>query len=423
MLSTSKVSGLVSPAALVACFWLITTAFYSNPSNTIFLRELHSGVAHNLTRFVGSSCICLLMWAFSTKPTIAVQHLGAFLFPAACMVVMNVSNSVALINVGVTLTYVIKATIPVWTCLYCFLVRKERFSPSVICALLLCCIGVGLASFGEVRFSWLGFFAALLSCVATTAFNLSSKALMQKFAQPPFRAFGTCLVNASVLASTVYVANIEGALALKSFPVYQTTLDQTLSAEPVAWKSYFNDGTTAAKKCLSSLPQELLTKYWLLVVLFITCTSYFAEYGANFVYAELVTPVTFAITDIVRRIFTIVVNAAMYGYPVSWLNFSGILTSLCGALAYALLTASKGGSKTAGKEKGSARAASVKGGIPLGHLAALAEKNADSSSVSTASTASSSTTANKLKKPTPTETAKPRRRSRTPATGSSSSKR
>ena len=37
-------------------------------------------------------------------------------------------------------------------------------------------------------------------------------------------------------------------------------------------------------------------------------SSYFVEYGLNFMYVAQVSPVTFAITDIVRRLGTIVAN-------------------------------------------------------------------------------------------------------------------
>ena len=92
---------------------------------------------------------------------------------------MNTSNSMALRSVGVTLTYVIKATIPVWTCLYAYFFEGKRFSYSIIAALLGCCFGVALASMGDLTFNWPGFFFACVSCIAQCAFNISSKILLK----------------------------------------------------------------------------------------------------------------------------------------------------------------------------------------------------------------------------------------------------
>ena len=41
--------------------------------------------------------------------------------------------------------------------------------------------------------------------------------------------------------------------------------------------------------------------------------SYFLEYGTNFVFLPLVSPVAFSITDIVRRVSTIGINAILFG--------------------------------------------------------------------------------------------------------------
>ncbi|CAD7945143.1 unnamed protein product [Amoebophrya sp. A25] len=295
--------------AIGAC-WFATTAFYSLPANNIFLRDLKSPLGHNLTRFVGASFFCLLLAAFTPWNKTNPRQIIRCAFPGVCMVLMNVSNSVALQTVGVTLTYVVKSTIPCWTCLYCFIFLKQRFSVPIILALLTSCVGVALASAGELLFSWSGFFAALLSCVSTVAFNLSSKSIMQTHNMTSLEAFSGSLMNAAVVASVLYAGGLEVALGLRTSDVYATTLAATQEGD-----------------------------YWLSIVLGMTATSYFLEYSFNFAFTPRVSPVTLGISDIVRRILTIVTNACVYGYPVSLLNASGIACSLGGAVAYAVLLA------------------------------------------------------------------------------------
>ena len=47
--------------SLVGVGWTLTTAFYSNYANTVFIKEMQSVVAHNLSRFAGAALLCILV--------------------------------------------------------------------------------------------------------------------------------------------------------------------------------------------------------------------------------------------------------------------------------------------------------------------------------------------------------------------------
>lgn len=238
---------------------------------------------------------------------------------------MNVANSVALGSVGVTLTYVVKATIPVWTCLYCFVFEGQTFSKKIIFSLLLSCIGVCLASAGDFNFNVLGFSAACVSTLAQFSFNIFGKKCVAACGTTPMQGFATALINASVLASVLYNSGIEETLGLNTFPVYSYSYQRAFSKED--------------------------PDYFAVWILGITFVSYFCEYGLNFVYFAMVSNVTFAITDIVRRIGTICANAVIYGYILTPLNGSGIFLSLFGALLYTWFTAQDAAAEV-GQKKG-----------------------------------------------------------------------
>ena len=86
----------------------------------------------------------------------------------------NYANSCALQACGITLTYIVKACIPVLTVAICAL-RGQRFPLPIFLSLVPICLGVAVASFSDVAFSLQGFLAALLSAVAQAFLNLSIK--------------------------------------------------------------------------------------------------------------------------------------------------------------------------------------------------------------------------------------------------------
>ena len=99
--------------------------------------------------------------------------------PALFLWVANYANSCSLQASGITLTYVVKACIPVFTVLACA-AKGQRFSSSVLMSLLPICAGVGLASGSDLSFCYHGLAAALCSAIAQTMLNISIKEVTAK---------------------------------------------------------------------------------------------------------------------------------------------------------------------------------------------------------------------------------------------------
>lgn len=268
---------------------------------------------------------------------------------------MNVANSIALKEVGVTLTYTVKSTIPVWTCLYSYLYMGERYSYGIIGALLTSCVGVALAAAGDVDFSLFGFGFAVVSCLAQTAFTLLTKKALKeaKLEKLPMVGFGTSMLNASFLATIVY--QCEPLMGLASPDVYTKALNgvvgptNALLADTIGFP--FDLPEIAAITSFFGLQNTSVYNFWPLAIVLMASTSYFCEYGLNFTYVSRVSAVTASITDIVRRLTTILINSVMFGYTFTALNGSGIAIGLTGALMYALLLNKEGAAKAAGGKK------------------------------------------------------------------------
>lgn len=80
--------------------------------------------------------------------------------PAIFLFVANYANSIALEKAGITLTYIIKACIPVFTVAICTF-QGERYSVLIYTSLLPICVGVALACAGDLDFNLFGLLAAL----------------------------------------------------------------------------------------------------------------------------------------------------------------------------------------------------------------------------------------------------------------------
>lgn len=80
--------------------------------------------------------------------------------PAALLFVANYANSIALEKTGITLTYIIKACIPVFTVIICS-IQGERYPLMLYASLFPICVGVALACAGDLDFDLQGLAAGL----------------------------------------------------------------------------------------------------------------------------------------------------------------------------------------------------------------------------------------------------------------------
>jgi len=351
---------------LIGLVWTLTTAFFSNGVNTMFVMELPSAVAHNLSRFFGSAFICVVLGftlVKSIRPKFTPAAFKAFAPVAIVVCLMNIANSVALASVGVTMTYTIKSTIPVWTCLHQYLFKGQKFSYQIILALLMSCVGVALAAAGDVSFNAYGLTFAFVSCLAQTAFSIMSKDAMEAtgLTKAPIQGFATTMSIAAIIATGFYLIE-DFVLGLPSFPVYSTALTGLAPAitlisgvDVMGYGKLTDVFPEEVIKSTGPKGEEVLSVGWTYakqfgafetdfnyrpaMIVAMAGASYFCEYGLNFMYVARVTPVTFAITDIARRLGTILANAVVFGYTFTALNTSGIILGLAGALAYALINA------------------------------------------------------------------------------------
>lgn len=222
--------------------------------------------------------------------------LRAYRVPAVCLFVANAANSVSLALAGITLTYVVKASIPVFTVAVRRVLYHEKFSWAIYLSLAPACLGIALASIAQDHSKGLslgGLAAALTSTVAQTALNMTSKAAASATGAHPVEAF---------FAMTTFCA-------ICSIPLQ-------LSLNPTG---------------------VLLTDLYTLRLTLLAMLAYYCEYQLNFAVVARLSPVTFSVADIGRRLAIIVAGSIFFYKRLTLLNMLGAGLAFTGVSCYTWL--------------------------------------------------------------------------------------
>eukprot|EP01041_Mallomonas_annulata_P002897 gene2896-5687_t len=297
-----------SPLIFVGVPWFISSALFSTWANTTFLKYFSSPLLHVFIRFSGSALFgmstLLLSKAdgFQSIPKL----LGDVLVPAALLWIANFANSSALSLSGITLTYVMKACIPVFTVLICAL-RGQRFSLMTYLSLIPTVCGVALASASDMEFSAWGLMAALVSALAQTLMNISIKEVRSS----------TGYDSSTMLAAMTTVCTI------LTLPVIALSSGVSAPEKP----DIFMILSTAAGQTRSG-------QLWPAFLIVANAIAFHIEYVLNVLFVGFVSPVTFSVSDVSRRLAIIISGAAIFGKTLSTLNCAGIALALSGVLFY-----------------------------------------------------------------------------------------
>lgn len=306
----------------VGSAWMISSAVFTTYSTTGFLKykndedrrkkmtlekpqgsKLPRSTLLTLYRFGGSLLLGML-----AHPDLHVvdrlrettQLLPPFAMAAIFLFIANYANSISLDRIGISLTYTSKCAIPLITVLLTVILDGASSLPSVpvLLCLLPIALGIGAASWNAPTFETLGFTAAMISCTAQSALNVSSKKVMTKL-------------------------GVGGSVAQRAMVAVGLIIASGLSLSQMA-------SHNEAKR-----PSQKQPPAWLAVMASI---AYHVEYVLSFTFVSLVSPITYGACDAVRRLSIIITGRAMFGgEPFTRLNIAGIAMALVGALSYSIL--------------------------------------------------------------------------------------
>ena len=240
-----------------------------------------------------------------------IRQVPHFVLPALFLFVANFSNSISLDRVGISLTYTSKCAIPITTVLLTLLLDGWESLPGPLALLSLIPIAVGIAaaSWNSPTFELAGFIAAMVSMMAQSALNVSSKRAIQK----------TGVTGPAAQRVMVLVGLVLTLLMTFIRHVHVTFLTHPLDSENLR-----------REPTVQSSPPPA----WLSIM---AVVAYHIEYILSFMFVKLVQPITYGTCDAVRRLTIILSGRAIFGgAPLTRINVMGIALALSGALAYSI---------------------------------------------------------------------------------------
>lgn len=294
----------------VGLVWFTSSALYSTWANTAYLIFFKDPLLHTFIRFFGSALIGLLTLLSTGEVVMSeLPSLCTNLFiPAILLWGANYANSISLQLAGITLTYVVKACIPVFTVITCT-IMGQKFPLIIYVSLIPICFGVVLASGADVNVSVTGLCAASVSALSQTFMNISIKSVREK----------------------------TGYSGQKSF--LGMTIVATLATVPVIAMSSMSasEGKATADLFLSVFQRFAEGDSWPLLLTILAAMAYHVEYVLNFIFVSYVSSVTFSVCDIARRIAIILTGAIVFNKILTTQNWVGIIIALSGVLWYSYL--------------------------------------------------------------------------------------
>jgi len=293
---------------VIGSAWFCTSALMSTYANTAFLEQFDAPYLLTTLRFTGSTAIGVAANTFDTSKSHLTwaklkSHWKLFGPSALLLLGANLTNSVSLQLTGITLTYVVKSSIPVVTVLY-GLWQGATYPVAVYFAILLTVLGIMLAAWSDMEFSYVGFIAAFTSMLLQSFLNIRSKQAIRASKLSGGKSF---FVMASLCTLILVPACIGGALvAPQGLP---------LSGALVS-SSEFG-------------------------IMLMAMVAYHVEYQMNFVFTALVEPLTFSISDIARRLAIVGAGALLFNKSLSLLNILGVGMCFTGILWYSVASRSQ----------------------------------------------------------------------------------
>ncbi|KAG9145842.1 hypothetical protein Leryth_023780 [Lithospermum erythrorhizon] len=302
----SKESSFISVLQLGSMFvvWYSLNIWF-NIFNKQVLKVFPFPATVSAFQFGCGTVIVLLMWAFNLhpKPKINTSQLSAILILSVTHTLGNLLTNISLGKVAVSFTHTIKAMEPFFTVVLSALLMGESPSIWVVASLLPIVGGVALASFTEASFNWIGFGSAMASNLTNQSRNVFSKKLLVK------------------KEDTLNNINLFSIITIISFVLLV----------PIA---FLIDGIQLTPSYLQNV--ELLglsTKQLFLRALFSGfCFHMYQQ--VSYMILQVVSPVTHAVGNSVKRVVVIASSVIFFQTPVSPINSLGTSLALAGVYLY-----------------------------------------------------------------------------------------
>lgn len=256
-------------------------------------------------QFGCGTVLIFLMWALKLHPTpkLSRSQLGPIFLLALGHTAGNLLTNISIGTVAVSFTHTIKAMEPFFTVLLAALFLGESPSIWVVASLVPVVGGVALASFTEASFNWIGFNSAMASNLTNQTRNVFSKKLMVK------------------MEGTLDNINLFSIITIISFLLLAPAaiLQDGVKFSPSYLQYAASQGLNVKELCIRSLFSGF-------------CFHTYQQ--VSYMILQMVSPVTHAVGNCVKRVVVIVSSIIFFQTLVSPTNALGTGLALAGVCLY-----------------------------------------------------------------------------------------
>lgn len=219
-----------------------------------------------------------------------------------------------------SVTQIIKSTDPIITVILSYLIEKKIFSIHIIISLFYIIIGLISCIKGDLTIDIIGFIIAMLSNIFMPLRNI----LCKKMTNSKYSPYQSYLI-------TSFIA------AISFLPIYLcfyiTLMFQNPSSSPSPSSSSSSSSTLSYLDPIASFYHLIdLSKYIYLLVL---AGSLHAIYNlAAFCFLDLVTPVSFSVANLCKRVVSIILAMLFFHEPVNSKSILSLLVLFVGVGVY-----------------------------------------------------------------------------------------
>ncbi|KAJ9540600.1 hypothetical protein OSB04_027106 [Centaurea solstitialis] len=285
-------SRTVQLAAMFGVWYLLN--IYFNIFNKQVLKVFPYPTTVTTFQFGCGTLMILIMWALKLhpRPKIYKSQIVPVFVLALAHTMGNLLTNISLGKVAVSFTHTIKAMEPFFTVLFSALLLSERPTFWVVSSLVPIVGGVALASLTEASFNWIGFGSAMASNITNQSRNVLSKKFMVRKEE--------ALDNINLFS----VITIISFILLIPFPF----LLEGFKLTPDYLKAAASEGVNVRELCIRS-------------VLAGFCFHSYQQ--VSYMILQMVSPVTHAVGNCVKRVVVIVSSVIFFQTPVSPINSLG----------------------------------------------------------------------------------------------------
>ncbi len=316
--------------------WYMSSAL-TNTSSKSILNAFNMPATLTLVQFAFVSTLCMAMaWLATIFPVLrekitALQHpirpptrdvIMTTLPLAAFQIFGHLLSSSATSRIPVSLVHTIKGLSPLFTVLAYRFIYNIRYPQATYLSLIPLTLGVMLACSGKHGFGGqlLGVFQAFLAAIIFVTQNIFSKKLFNEAAKVENGVVGA---NSKKLDKLNLLCYSSGMAFLLTLPIW-----------------FFAEGITLLRDVLQDGAVELSNKpnafdHGRLTVEFIfNGVFHFGQNILAFVLLSMVSPVTYSVASLLKRVFVIVLAILWFRSPMSPVQGLGIALTILGLYLY-----------------------------------------------------------------------------------------